>query len=161
MAISQLFPPNSPLSYSSLMASAPGALCGGAPSNPTITSASDSTSAVDLGSSFISIQSPSLKCRLMPATADGGAGLRFHFPFALRFTLIVQFFSLGDGQLHLDVAVLQIHLGRDESQAFFASAGLQLVDFRAVQQQLAATGRLMILAIAVRVLADMSIEQPG
>ena len=93
--------------------------------------------------------------------ANRGAGLGFHFPFALGFALIMQFFSFGDGQFYLDAAVLQIHLGRNERQPFFASAGLEFLDLGTMQQQFAAAGRLVIFAIAVGILADMSIEQPS
>ena len=45
-------------------------------------------------------------------------------------------------------------------QTLFARLREQLVDLGAVQQQLPPPGRFVILAIAVRVLADVRIEQP-
>ncbi len=46
-------------------------------------------------------------------------------------------------------------------EAFFARFSQQLVDFFPMQQQFAAAGGLVIFPIAVRILADVRVEQPG
>src|SRR5580698_150909 len=126
IAISSAFPLNSPESYSSLVWSA-AAASGAAPSNPTTTNASESTSPSFFGSSLISIAALVPFCLLylyllfyrLSAFSDGGAGFRFHLPGTLSFALVVQLLTLGDGQLYLDVTAFQIHLGGNERQPFF------------------------------------------
>src|SRR6266567_2843745 len=83
-------------------------------------------------------------------------GLRFHLPLPLAFALVVQLLSFCNRQFTLDPAILQIDLGGDEGQPFFARRSQQLVDFPAMQQQFTPARRLVILAVAMRVLADMS-----
>ena len=80
-----------------------------------------------LASSFISISIS--RAISVVFAADRRAGFGFHLAVALGFALVVQFFALGDGQLQLDAAVFQVHLGGDERQPFFAGLAQQLVDF--------------------------------
>ena len=89
------------------------------------------------------------------------ASFGLHLPGALSFALVVQFFALRQCQLAFDSSFFQVHLGGNKGQSFFARLPQEFVDLRAVQQQLAPAGRLVILAIAVRVLADVRVEQPG
>src|SRR5262249_36280479 len=58
-------------------------------------------------------------------------------------------------------AVLEVHFGRDQRQAFFASLAEKLVDFSAMKQQLPPTRRFVVLTVTVRILADMGIEEPN
>src|SRR6266850_4428926 len=88
------------------------------------------------------------------------AGFRFSRSRTLGFALIVQLLSARQGQLALDAPLFQVNLRRYQGQALFPRLALQLLYFTAVQQQLAPPRGLVVGAIAMRVLADMSVEQP-
>src|SRR5215467_1275511 len=93
--------------------------------------------------------------------ADGGAGLSFGSARALGFALIVKLLALGQRHFALDPAVLQVDFGGNQRQPLFAGLAQQFVDFPAVQQELAIADGRMVLAVAVRILADMGVYQPG
>jgi hypothetical protein len=76
------------------------------------------------------------------------------------FALVMKLFTLRGSDLNFDPPTFQVQLGRNDGQAFLAGLGPQLVDFRTVQQQFALSGRRVVHDIAVRVLADMRVEQP-
>ena len=95
------------------------------------------------------------------AAIEARPRLGVHLAFALALALVVQLLAFSHRQLHLDQAVLQIQLGGDHGQAAFPGGVLQLSDFRAMQQQLAPAHRLVIHDVAVRVLADVGVHQPG
>src|ERR1022692_1388373 len=80
---------------------------------------------------------------------------------ALRLALVVQLLALGDSGFALDAAVFQVNLNRDQGQPLFPRNGQQLVDFPPVEQQLAIADGRVVLAVAVGVLADVRVEQPG
>src|ERR1035441_8004315 len=80
---------------------------------------------------------------------------------ALRLAFVMQLLALGDSDFALDAAVFQVNLDRDQGQPLFPRNGQQLVDFPPVEQQLAIADGRVVLAVAVRVLADMGVEQPG
>src|SRR6266851_756785 len=94
------------------------------------------------------------------ARPDRIAGFRFSGSRALGFALIVQLLAARQGQLALDAPLFQVNLRRYQGQALFPRLALQLLDFTAVQQQLAPPRRLVVGAIAMGVLADVSVEQP-
>ena len=89
----------------------------------TTSRASASTSAMDFPSTFMSMSpysmSPVANCQLQTSSIHSRARLGFHFPLALAFPFVVQLFPLGHRQLQLDPPVLQIHLRRNQRQAFF------------------------------------------
>src|SRR5580698_1674095 len=123
-----------------------------------MTSASESTSPSFFGSSLISIGSP---YPLLSAPAHSRTSLGFHFPRALGFALVVQFLSLCDGQFHFDVPAFQVHLGDNQREPFFTRFSQQFVDLFSMEQQLAPPGRLMVLPVAMRILADVGVQQPS
>src|SRR5579884_2177583 len=107
------------------------------------------------------VQSSSIRSVGMAAPADGGARLILHLALALGLALIVKLLASPDGELHFDPAVFEIHLRGHQREALLARLAEQLVDFAAVQQELAPAIGLMIFAVAVRILADVGVDQPG
>ena len=98
---------------------------------------------------------------LQPFSIHGRASFGFHFPRALGFAFVVQLFALRDRQFQLDAPVFQVHFGGNQSQSFFAYLAQQFVDLSAMQQQLAPPCRFVILTIAVRILANVRVQQPS
>src|SRR5205807_5831018 len=79
---------------------------------------------------------------------DRLTSLRFHLTLPLALPFVMQFLPFCNCKFTLDPAVLQVDLGRDKGQPFFARRPQQLVDFAAMQQQLAPSRRLVIFAVA-------------
>ena len=72
----------------------------------------------------------------------------------------MQLLAFGDRQLALDPSALQIDLGRNQREPLFPDVDVQLFDLPAVQQQFPIADRRVVLAISVRVLADVGVDQP-
>ena len=72
----------------------------------------------------------------------------------------MEFLAARHRDLALDLAVLQVQLCGNESQSLLFHLALKFVDFLPVQKQLSLSHRLVVFPIAVRVLADMRVEQP-
>ena len=72
----------------------------------------------------------------------------------------MQLLAAADGEFHLDFAILEIHLGGNQGEAFFAGLAVELVDLLAVEQQFALADGQVVLAVAVRVFADVGVDQP-
>ena len=68
-------------------------------------------------------------------SVEGGACFGVLFLGFLGGALVVQFLAAGDGDLHFDAAVLEIHLGSDDGEALFPGLGVDFGYFQAVKQQ--------------------------
>src|SRR5262249_52440216 len=88
----------------------------------------------------------------------------FDFPLGvgllLRLALVEELFSLGDRQLDLGQAALEVNAERYESEATFGSLAGEASNLAAVQQQFARPLRLVIHAIPHRVFRDIAAQQP-
>src|SRR5262249_48206442 len=90
----------------------------------------------------------------------GFADLALRFGLLLIFALVVQLLAVGNGQLDLGPAVLEVHSQGNEGEAALRGLGGELGDLAAVQQQLARPLRLVIQPVAHRVFGDVAAEQP-
>src|SRR5947199_3933035 len=73
---------------------------------------------------------------------EGALGLALGVALRDGSTLVVGPLALGHGQLELGAAVLEVHTKRYERHALLARGAGERVDLLAVQEQLAATGRV-------------------
>ena len=82
-----------------------------------------------------------------------------HFPlfsFALDgFALVVLLLSLAQRQGDLRPTILEVELQRNQGQAALLDRTDHLLDFSAVQQELPATDRIVVVAIALFVWRDV------
>src|SRR5439155_2039632 len=88
--------------------------------------------------------------------ADFALGLGF----LLVLALVVGLLALGDGELDLGPALLEVEPQGHEREAALRRFGGELGDLTAVQQQLARPLRLVVQPIAHRVFRDIAAEQP-
>ncbi len=118
-----------------------------------------------ISGAFIRFQISLISIRLerqLLARTSAHCSLRFglHFLRFDGFALVMKLLTLRGGDLQLDPAAFQVQLRRDDGESFFARLRPQFIDFRAMQQQFALSGRGMIHDVAVRVLADVGVQQP-
>jgi len=73
----------------------------------------------------------------------------------------VKLFAAADGELDLDQSIFKIEPGRDEGEAALLGGAQELFDFGAVQQKLATAHGFVIHDVAVGVLADVGVDEPG
>ena len=104
---------------------------------------------------------PSPTVRILRPPPHLGPGFIFRRPRALGLALIVQFLAFRHRDFALDLALLQIDLGGNQRKALLARFAQQFIDLAAVQQQLAVADGRMVLAVAVRILADVGVHEPG
>ena len=127
-----------------------------APSNPRTTTTSDSTPASGPSCTLISIM-----LSIIPAAVQFFARFLIRFFFTFGGTLVVKLLTSGYRDLALDPAVLHVQFSGDERESLFLDLALKLVDFLPMEKEFAFPHRLVILTIAMRVLADVRIEQPS
>lgn len=98
---------------------------------------------------------------LSVAVPHRGARLRFLCARPLGIALIMQFLASRHGQFTLHPAIFQVELCRDQREPLLANLAQQLIDFLPVQQKLTTPHRFVVLAVAMRVLANVSIHEPS
>jgi hypothetical protein len=76
-----------------------------------------------------------------------------------RLPLVVHLLALGQGDLHLDAAVLQVDPGGHQGQALFLDLAHQAADLALVQEQLPGPHRLVVEQVAVGVGVDVAAHQ--
>jgi len=77
------------------------------------------------------------------------------------FPLVIHLLAFSEPDLNLDQAVLEVQAQRNRRVALLPDASIQLVDLLAMQQQLAVTVWLMVLAVAEVIGRDRKIMQKG
>ena len=92
---------------------------------------------------------------------EGGTRLTILIPLCLCLTFVVQFLTLCESDLALDQISLEIEPGRNQRQPLLPDLREEARDLVFVEQQPALAVRIVILAVAVRVGADVDIDQPG
>src|SRR5262249_30291018 len=75
------------------------------------------------------------------------------------FTLIVLLFPLGQAQLHLGLAMGEIHACRNERQTSFLRLADETYDLTLVEQQLARPYRVVVETVRLLVLIDVGMQQ--
>jgi hypothetical protein len=76
------------------------------------------------------------------------------------FAAVVEFFTTRDGEFTLGDAVPEINFGGDDGHALLGGLGLEFADLAAVEQQLAATERIVISETARKIFGYMAVHEP-
>jgi hypothetical protein len=71
------------------------------------------------------------------AAGDGVAGFFVGGAAALGFALVPELFALGDGDLNLDTAILEVHPRGDDGEALLLDGGVEFEDLGVVDQEFA------------------------
>ena len=72
----------------------------------------------------------------------------------------MNFAALGEGQFALEASFFQIDPKGHQGQPTFGGAADQSVDFGSSQEQFSRAKRLVICVVAVRIRADVGVQQP-
>ena len=75
-------------------------------------------------------------------------------------TFVVELLTTGNGDLYLHAAILEIHLRGDDGEALFPGFSVNFRDFLAVEEQFTFSIRKMVGDVAVRVFADVDVDEP-
>lgn len=78
----------------------------------------------------------------------------------LRLTLIIEFLALCHADLEFDPAVLPVNACDDERHSFLRGLLLEFLDLTAVEKQLSRAKDIVIVDVTVRIMRDMSTDQP-
>src|SRR3954469_23818024 len=95
------------------------------------------------------------------AARHGALGLAAVLPLAQRLPLVVLALALGDGDLDLGPAVLEVDLERDEGVAALLHPVADLEDLLLVEEQLPLPPRRVVRPGAGEVLRDVHRVEPG
>src|SRR6266480_1788555 len=94
-----------------------------------------------------------------PAARNRIAGFLVGGAAALGFALVPELLALGDGQLHLDPAVLEIHPSGNKCEPLLLDGGMKLEKLGPMDEQLARAPRIVIELRSRRVDTNVGIEQ--
>lgn len=100
------------------------------------------------------------RCLLTPPT-DRRSCFGLHLAISLGRALVVKLLSFADSEFHLDESILQVEFRRNHGEALLARRFLQFADLGAMEQELAAAHRLVVHDVAMRILPDVGVHQPG
>src|ERR1039458_8339345 len=89
------------------------------------------------------------------AVAEGAVDVALGFLFLEFFPLVLDVLSLGQGQLDLDPASLEIKLYRNKGEPFLVDPGRKPGDLVAVQKQFSDPGGVGIVTVALFVRGDV------
>src|SRR5689334_22659653 len=76
------------------------------------------------------------------------------------FPFIVNLAALRKGEFALQTSIFKVHAQRHQCQTTFGGAADKTIDFGSPEQKLPCPERIVVRIIAVRVRADVTIEQP-
>src|SRR5579863_6937239 len=76
----------------------------------------------------------------------------------LRLPLVPELFALGQRQLHLDPAILEVHPGGDQGQPLLLRLPDQLANLLAMHEQLPRPQGGMVKDVAVLIRTDVSVR---
>src|SRR5437763_12695418 len=90
-----------------------------------------------------------------------GARLALQGAAHLRLALVVQLFTTSHAYFKFDAPPLQVDAGDDERHPLRRRGLVQAVDLAPVQEEFACARGVVVEAVAVRVVGDVRVEEPG
>src|SRR5579863_2538031 len=99
--------------------------------------------------------------RLTAARAvHGFVGFPLGFLLALCFAAVVELLALGHGELAFGNAIAEINLQGNDGHSLLLRLDLQLLDFAAIQKQLALSQRIVIARAAWLIFGNVAVDEP-